>query len=118
MSRHRYKSPSDPIPTWGLSLVFGLVLAILVTALAMSGVFSKAADLISMFASPVLALLGSIATLAVIVIVYFIPAAISRKTPRSSAITVANLVFGWTIIGWFLILIWALAENGSAKKPP
>ncbi|MHA6289615.1 superinfection immunity protein [Maricaulis sp. CAU 1757] len=48
---------------------------------------------------------GAIASL----IVYFIPALIAliRGHDNGFAIFLTNLLFGWTIIGWFIALIWS-----------
>ena len=57
----------------------------------------------------------------ILIALYFIPTIFAYKSPRVAAIFIANLVFGWTIIGWFIVLIWALAEMGTAKakqQPP
>jgi hypothetical protein len=51
-------------------------------------------------------------------LLYLLPSLIAWKSPRIAAIGVANLVFGWTIVGWFIVLIWALAENGSMNNKP
>lgn len=46
-------------------------------------------------------------TFAVIVlIVYFLPTLFAKHD--RSAIFVANLFLGWTLLGWIIILIWAL----------
>ena len=52
-------------------------------------------------------------TAILIVFLYFLPALIAsqRKKKNRNAITVANLLFGWTIIGWAIILIWSLTED-------
>lgn len=40
---------------------------------------------------------------------YFVPAIIAWTRHRSPmAVTVLNTAFGWTGIGWFVSLIWAL----------
>ena len=49
-------------------------------------------------------------------VLYFLPAIAAKGTPRFAAIFIANLVFGWTILGWIIILIWALGESGTAKS--
>jgi len=43
------------------------------------------------------------------VLLYFLPAIIARDKPDATAIFLVNLLFGWTIIGWFIALIWASA---------
>jgi len=46
---------------------------------------------------------------------YFLPTitAINRKSVSAVPIGVANLLFGWTIIGWFVLL--ALAKSANKK---
>lgn len=48
------------------------------------------------------------------VLLYFLPAIIARDKPDATAIFLVNLLFGWTIIGWFIALIWACAERRYA----
>ena len=48
------------------------------------------------------------------VLLYVLPAIIARDKPDATAIFVVNLVFGWTIIGWFIALIWACADGRYA----
>jgi hypothetical protein len=44
---------------------------------------------------------------------YFIPAYVAgtRRAENSGAITAINLLFGWTVIGWFGALIWACTDK-------
>jgi len=49
--------------------------------------------------------------LVVSVLLYFLPAIIARGKADATAILLVNLLFGWTIIGWFIALIWASAEE-------
>ncbi len=46
---------------------------------------------------------------------YWLPAliAIVRQTPSALGIAMLNFFLGWTVIGWILALIWALAANTS-----
>ena len=48
-------------------------------------------------------------------VVYFLPAVIAMnyRVRRSGAITVMNLLLGWTFIGWALALVWSIAEVES-----
>jgi hypothetical protein len=48
-------------------------------------------------------------------LVYFIPAmvAISRQHVNAMAIFLTNLLFGWTVIGWAVALIWAFTNKTS-----
>jgi len=60
--------------------------------------------------------------LAVILILsfYFLPFLIARtrRTEHSRGIFWVNLLFGWTILGWFAALIWAVAEKTMPEPPP
>lgn len=50
-------------------------------------------------------------------IIYFIPYLISclRSHNNCGPIFVTNLVFGWTVIGWFVALIWSITDNTKEK---
>lgn len=50
---------------------------------------------------------------------YFAPAllASSRHHPRTSAIALTNLLLGWTLVGWIICLVWALAEPTYPASP-
>jgi len=41
---------------------------------------------------------------------YFFPFIVAtiRRQPNNTAIFLVNAVFGWTLIGWFVALIWAV----------
>jgi hypothetical protein len=47
------------------------------------------------------------------VIVYFVPGfiALARKHPRVGSICALNVVLGWTLIGWFIVLVWSLTRR-------
>ena len=47
------------------------------------------------------------------VIFYALPAivAIGTKHPRRLAITVLTVLFGWTMIGWFALLLWSMTDD-------
>ena len=51
------------------------------------------------------------------VLLYFLPAIIARDKPDATAIFLVNLLFGWTIIGWFMALVWAWAEGRYIPVP-
>jgi len=44
---------------------------------------------------------------------YFLPSLIAaiRRANHGFAIGLLNLLLGWTVIGWFAALIWAVAEQ-------
>jgi len=50
-------------------------------------------------------------TLAFSVLLYFLPAIIGRHKRDAAGIFLVNLLFGWTVIGWIIALIWACASD-------
>jgi hypothetical protein len=46
------------------------------------------------------------------VLLYFLPTLIARDKPQALAVFLVNLLLGWTVIGWFVALIWA----GAAER--
>lgn len=46
---------------------------------------------------------------------YFLPwlEAMRRGHSKTSAIGVLNILFGWTLIGWGIALVWAFTEKGA-----
>jgi len=40
-------------------------------------------------------------------LMYFLPTIIGRHKADALGIFIVNLLFGWTVIGWFIALIWA-----------
>ena len=57
----------------------------------------------------------SIFHLFIIIAIYFIPFifAKKRKHNKTGTIFIANLLFGWTFIGWIAVLVWSLSSNVS-----
>lgn len=55
---------------------------------------------------------------AIMLAVYFLPAIIAsvREHARVTQITIMNVLFGWTIIGWVVALRMAL-EKANPDKP-
>ena len=47
---------------------------------------------------------------------YFVPWFIARKGKKPITFFVANLAFGWTVIGWLAILVWAVAEREKEAR--
>lgn len=47
-----------------------------------------------------------------LLILYFLPyiVAIKKDHKNIQAIFITNLVFGWTFLGWFVALIWAVSK--------
>jgi len=50
-------------------------------------------------------------TLLFLTFLYFLPAIIGRDKRDASGIFLLNLFLGWTLIGWFIALIWARAAE-------
>ena len=50
-------------------------------------------------------------------VMYWLPTliAIVRQTPSALGVAMLNFFLGWTIIGWILALVWALAANTSPQ---
>jgi hypothetical protein len=44
-------------------------------------------------------------------LLYFLPSVIAHNKRDFGGILVVNLLFGWTIIGWIIALIWACAAE-------
>jgi hypothetical protein len=44
---------------------------------------------------------------------YFAPGIVAnvRKRKNANAIAVANLLFGWTVLGWGITLVWAMGND-------
>lgn len=53
--------------------------------------------------------------LVILGIIYFIPTIVasSRKHKSAGGIFITNIVFGWTLIGWIISLIWASSNTGQ-----
>jgi hypothetical protein len=47
--------------------------------------------------------------------VYFLPSivAIQKQKHNTAAIMAVNILLGWSVIGWIVALVWALAESPS-----
>ena len=44
-------------------------------------------------------------------LLYFLPAIMARHKSDFMGVFMVNLLFGWTLIGWFVALIWASAAE-------
>jgi len=55
------------------------------------------------------------------IVIYFIPGmvAYARRHSRPHVVLLFNLLIGWTLIGWVITLVWAVAnpEAGIAPAP-
>lgn len=51
-------------------------------------------------------------TLAVLTLLYFLPTVVaSHRGHGVTGILILNFVFGWTVIGWLVLLLWALVSR-------
>jgi Superinfection immunity protein len=60
-------------------------------------------------------------TLSLLALLYFLPTILAAKQGHDVApILLLNLFFGWTVIGWFAMLLWALLSTPRyyAVGPP
>ena len=109
---------SPPIPAWGRWIICIFLGVILGLAIVSSGVIPGILHLAGQAIGGLFTILLTPILLVLSVALYLLPSIIATRSPRLTAIAVANLVFGWTIVGWFIVLIWALAESGSLNKKP
>lgn len=51
-----------------------------------------------------------------LIAMYWLPTlvALVRQTPSALGIAMLNFFLGWTVIGWIVALVWALAANPHA----
>lgn len=47
----------------------------------------------------------------VAVVLYFLPTIVGHGKRDAAGIFMVNLVFGWTVIGWCVALLWACASE-------
>ena len=47
------------------------------------------------------------ATFIFLIVLYFLPTLIGRHKNDAFGIFLLNLLFGWTVIGWIVALVWA-----------
>jgi hypothetical protein len=52
------------------------------------------------------------------ILIYLFPAfiACNRDHRNAASITVVNLFFGWTFVGWVVALAWSLSDNTAASS--
>ena len=63
---------------------------------------------------------GGMVGAAILFALYFLPAIFAawRHHPSADAITALNLFLGWTLIGWVVALVWALARPPQVTPAP
>jgi hypothetical protein len=54
-----------------------------------------------------------------IAFIYFLPtaAAISARNRSFRSIFILNLFFGWTLVGWFAAMVWAVRHGSIPERP-
>jgi hypothetical protein len=50
-------------------------------------------------------------TFAFCVLLYFLPSIVAHDKRSFTGILILNLLLGWTVIGWFVALIWACTDE-------
>ena len=52
-------------------------------------------------------------------IIYMLPTLIAyaRDVRSRQTITVVNIIFGWTLIGWLIAFLWAMLAETSIDEP-
>ncbi len=106
------RTKSQNIPNWGKWLIGVLLGSIVAAIILSSSVFHNVIDALP----DLFVIVRGFGILFVLLALYVLPSIIARRTPRFAAILVLNLALGWTVLGWFAALIWALAEAGSLNK--
>ena len=68
--------------------------------------------------NPAIDLIVLLVSFAVIMVVYFLPGIVGeyRKLTTKNSISVLNLLFGWTVIGWFVLLFVASLSGNTIKN--
>ena len=54
-----------------------------------------------------------------VTLLYFLPTVIAvvfRHESDAVGIFLVNFLLGWTIVGWWVALIWALASHGTSQQ--
>ena len=74
-------------------------------------ILSLLAAAIHLHALPVDDMSGASLVWLLLAFLYFIPSIIAYRRKNRTAIFVTNLLFGWTLIGWGIALIWAVKEE-------
>jgi hypothetical protein len=57
--------------------------------------------------------------LSLLALLYFLPTIVAAHRGHGIALVLLlNLFFGWTVIGWFVLLVWALVSIPYYRVPP
>ena len=50
-------------------------------------------------------------------VIYFLPTIVAANRNRAvMGVSLLNLFFGWTLLGWVIALIWAVTERSSREE--
>ena len=52
------------------------------------------------------------------VLLYFLPSIIGKNKRNANAILALNFFLGWTLIGWVVAMVWALATEAPVEQEP
>lgn len=91
-----YKGSNTPLIAMGIVLAVVIGVSLFFKPAAMAGAAGIALFLLAV---------------AVGLIIYFLPSFIGRKKRNATAITVLNILLGWTFIGWVVALVWACTKD-------
>lgn len=60
---------------------------------------------------------GAFIFLLIVLLVYFLPTIVAsnKKKSNTGAIFFVNLVFGWTLLGWGIAMVWALTNDVKSQ---
>ena len=53
-----------------------------------------------------------------LLLLYFLPAVMAFKKVRINRVPIlwVNVIFGWSVLGWFLVLVWALGKPTASLQ--
>lgn len=93
-----YKPGLNKRPDWKKVALFAIIAALLIAA-------------VRLHALPMDDMSGASVVWLLLAFLYFIPSIIAYRRKNRTALFVTNLLFGWTLIGWGIALIWAVKEE-------
>lgn len=63
-------------------------------------------------------ILGTVFILSIVAFLYLLPMFVARGKQNRAAITVLNVLLGWTFLGWVGALIWAMVAKPEEITVP
>ncbi len=100
---------------WILNVLFAIVLfSATLSTLGNFGMLGKSAGNGN---APKLSGAAGVALIIVFFIVYFLPSIIAKnkRKENENKIFINNMLYGWTLIGWVICLVWALRDSVKKK---